>query len=375
MPALIIVFISLFLISSSVKADIIRLKNGNDIEGIVVEETPSEVTIDLGMGTMTIGKNEIKSIGKAAGEEKTKQLETLRIKEIERGEFIPAGLNGLSDKFQELKRNKKELDSAKGRLEGLKEKFELRKENLRLLTAEFNTKNELLKNLNPSADVAYYNKIVAEVNAVNAKLASLSYELNDISEKLPVYGKAVQSAVMSYENNIERCKKNLEEELKNSGKRQLTEDEDRFFETVGNSLAKLEKTLKKDSISLAESSGNLIAEVRINGKLNCVMIVDTGASVVTITRDAAIKLGLGTGDERDKIEATLADGSKVKAEAVILSTVEVGESKAKNVLAAIMDKPPAPGVDGLLGLSFLENFGVKIDSANKKLILESIAEN
>lgn len=368
-------FISLFLISSAVKADIIRLKNDNDIEGVVVKETPSEVTIDIGMGTMTIGKNEIKSIEKAAGENKTKQLETLMIRQIERGEFVPAGLNDLSDKFQELKRDKKELDLTKGRLEGLKEEFELKKENLRLLTAEFNTKNELLKNATPSSDVSYYNKMITEVNAVNAKLASLSYELNDISEKLPVYSKEVHAAVMSYGDNIERFKKNLEEELKNSEKRQLTKDEDIFLNAVGDALAKLEKTLKKDSISIAESSGNLIAEVRINGKLNAVMIVDTGASVVTITRAAALKLGLGKVDKRDKIEVTLADGNAIKAEAVILSAVEVGESKAQNVLAAIMDKPPAPGIDGLLGLSFLENFGVKVDSVNKKLILESIAEN
>jgi predicted aspartyl protease len=66
----------------------------------------------------------------------------------------------------------------------------------------------------------------------------------------------------------------------------------------------------------------------------------------------------------------LADGSKVKAKPVILKSIKVGDAQLNNVQAAIIEKKGISEEDGLLGMSFLKNFLVRINTKENKLILE-----
>gem|GEM_PF-1922725 len=376
MKRLVLFFISLFILWTSVtfdaSADVIHLKNKRSLEGIIKEETNEVVVIEVGIGTVTIGKNEIESIERAGEEEQEDLIKKFKKKDIEKGVFAPPTLRELSDRFQELKRSKRRIDAARSRSASLKEQFNQKKNKFNSLMSTFDGKNIELRNLDPNHDVKYYNKVVSDVNSLSARLSDLADTLKDLNERLPESSRAVQKSISDYTKNLYDFKIYFEGELKSSETRQLTEDEIYFYDTIKDALAGLERNLRKHTIALSKSSGGLLTEVMLNDKVNCVMVVDTGASVVSITRDIAGQLGMDLSEAHKDVELILADGSSVKAKAVSLKSVRVGDSKAEDVIAVVVDNPPAPGVDGLLGMSFLGNFSVKVDSANNELVLETI---
>jgi|GEM_PF-2444284 len=115
---------------------------------------------------------------------------------------------------------------------------------------------------------------------------------------------------------------------------------------------------------------NGVVEATLNGKVKVLLYVDTGASLVVISRSVADKLALSEDDIKGNLSVVLANGSTDVATAIVLKSVKVGSSSAKNVEAAITENPPGGGVDGLLGMTFLKHFHVKLDSNENCLILE-----
>ncbi|KPK40551.1 MAG: hypothetical protein AMJ78_07065 [Omnitrophica WOR_2 bacterium SM23_29] len=372
----IIVFIILFILwlflAADVYADVIHMKNKRSLTGIIKEESDTAVVIDIGIGKVTILKSEIESIERAGAEEQKELITDFKKREIEKGAFIPPGLEDTANRYQELKENKNKVDITRSQFAALKKEFNEKKEKFTSLLSTFKAKNQELKNLNPSRDVKYYNKVVSDVNSLNAKLALLSDELSKLNERYPLYSQAVQKAIINYKDSFVSFKTYFEKESKAAKEKELKEDEVCFYDTIGEAIVSLEKSLRRDSIALVKSAGNLVVEVKLNDTVTCLMAVDTGASLVTISRSIANQLELDFSGERNEIEMLLANGSRAKANIVNLNSVAVGNSRAENVLAAVMNTPPGPGIDGLLGMSFLDNFSVKIDSVDNKLVLETI---
>lgn len=114
-----------------------------------------------------------------------------------------------------------------------------------------------------------------------------------------------------------------------------------------------------------------VVDATLNGKVTASLLVDTGASLVLISRDIAKRLGIDyTSDEYQRISMSLADGRVTTATLVTLDSVEVGSSKVKDVQVAIPQNPPGGGIDGLLGMTFLKYFHVKLDAKENCLVLE-----
>ena len=67
-------FISIILSSLYLFGDVIYLKNGGKVEGIIIEESESEVTVKLGFGEMSLSRSEIDSISRT-GEKDHADLE------------------------------------------------------------------------------------------------------------------------------------------------------------------------------------------------------------------------------------------------------------------------------------------------------------
>lgn len=97
------------------------------------------------------------------------------------------------------------------------------------------------------------------------------------------------------------------------------------------------------------------ASVQIGGKVAGSFVVDTGASLVTLTRPLAEKLGINLASGR-KILLHTANGDRYGT-FTDLATVEVDGLRSTHVPAVIVDEL-GPGVDGLLGLSFLSRFDI-----------------
>ncbi len=125
------------------------------------------------------------------------------------------------------------------------------------------------------------------------------------------------------------------------------------------------------AITCVMDGGVPTVEVELNGTVKERMIIDSGASLVTLTWDVAQRLGLEPGPEDAVIKLTDASGRIVKARVTKLKSVRVGQFTVENVICAIQPR----GMKNrtcLLGGSFLHNFVYRMDLESGKLYLSQI---
>ena len=101
----------------------------------------------------------------------------------------------------------------------------------------------------------------------------------------------------------------------------------------------------------------------LNYKLPVVFQLDTGATETLITVEDAEKLGLETGDA-PMVRTRLADGRQVQFPRVRLNSLQVGKAEVRDLDVLV-------GRTRLLGLSFLNEFKMTMDSEHGQLVLEA----
>ncbi|WP_282012355.1 aspartyl protease family protein [Nitrospina watsonii] len=129
---------------------------------------------------------------------------------------------------------------------------------------------------------------------------------------------------------------------------------------------------KKHVIPLTSiGNGNYIAEVLINGSIPGKLMVDTGASGVTLSEELGRKIYRDLG-----VLPTLqvqTGGGTVDSPLLLLRSLKVGTAKVNDVEANVNPHLGA-GFDGLLGMSFLGDFQVRVDSSDDLLILDPLGK-
>jgi aspartyl protease family protein len=111
-----------------------------------------------------------------------------------------------------------------------------------------------------------------------------------------------------------------------------------------------------------QPDGHFYADVRINGTY-VHMLVDTGASVIALSRDDARSAALATSIGMPDVVGRGADGA-VHGEVVRLDNVELGPLSAQGLDAIVLNS----GEQSLLGQSFLSKFS-SIEIQGDKMIL------
>lgn len=115
---------------------------------------------------------------------------------------------------------------------------------------------------------------------------------------------------------------------------------------------------------------SLVVQAKLNGARDAKLIVDTGAEITVLSHAVAMDIGLLPSSVVATVTLNTAGGS-VRADVFRVSTVSVGTAEVRNVPAAVHDLPDAPtGVDGLLGLTFLDQFLVTLDAQKGELHLK-----
>ena len=105
-----------------------------------------------------------------------------------------------------------------------------------------------------------------------------------------------------------------------------------------------------------DENGYFYAEVRINGA-PVHMLVDTGATVIALSREDARMAGIATSIGMNDVVGEGADGA-VKGEQVTLDRVTLGDKTVEDLPAIVLNN----GGQSLLGQSFLSKFAsVKIE--------------
>lgn len=125
----------------------------------------------------------------------------------------------------------------------------------------------------------------------------------------------------------------------------------------------------KQVIHLKRIGNSFFADVRINRKIRGLLMVDTGASNVLLSKRLALKLGLNIRGAK-RIQAKVAGGRIVPGRLIFLKEIRVGGARVENIPAIVLEQESGEAYDGLLGMSFLKQFIFQIDTQKSQLILQ-----
>ena len=115
------------------------------------------------------------------------------------------------------------------------------------------------------------------------------------------------------------------------------------------------------------NGGNFLVDTLLNGHIKARLMLDTGASLITLTEEIGRKLGVTSHSSSAELPFNTAGGEEWMP-LVALETVALGSAKTRLVEASINSH--IKGIDGLLGMSFLGDFRFEIDRTNKRLTLK-----
>ncbi len=123
------------------------------------------------------------------------------------------------------------------------------------------------------------------------------------------------------------------------------------------------------TVAVQRAGHLLLVPTHVNGTRKAWLILDTGASHTILSREVAEELGLLSAGPTALVTLKTA-GGPVQAEIVRVDSIRVDKAEVRNSLVAVYDMPDVPrGVDGLLGLTFLKQFQVTLDTAKGELQL------
>lgn len=123
------------------------------------------------------------------------------------------------------------------------------------------------------------------------------------------------------------------------------------------------------AVPLTAHRGALIVQVTVNDRFTGRFLLDTGASYCVVSKEVAREAKIRGRTGGDRVQLMTANGP-VDATLGEAREVEVGEVRARDVVVAVVDDAPVPGLDGVLGLSFLGRFRYTVDAAKGTLVLK-----
>ena len=126
------------------------------------------------------------------------------------------------------------------------------------------------------------------------------------------------------------------------------------------------------SVPLLKYGSHHVVEARLpSGRLR--LLLDTGASITTLTPDAARRLNLSYDLNRSISLATA--GGLVAAPIIEVSDFSVGAAQVERLQVGILPLLGDGGFDGLLGMNFLQQFASSINQQDGVLHLQDKSED
>lgn len=129
-------------------------------------------------------------------------------------------------------------------------------------------------------------------------------------------------------------------------------------------------TAGKASIPIEKLGQVVVIQATLNNKQSGKFIVDTGASYTMISSALARDLSIVTGGQNQPTMPFQTANGLIQAPLTNLESIAVGGIEIKNLTAAVHDAVPDAQIAGLLGLNFLSNFKIDIDTQKGLLHLE-----
>lgn len=162
-------------------------------------------------------------------------------------------------------------------------------------------------------------------------------------------------------------------EISEQDKRKYKLGPSRRFDSINKELTKAAGEYQRGAVDLRKAGNVMEIDVRINGKPIRSMILDTGASALSLPFLFAKDLGITVTDADPIVQLQMADGKLVDARRVTLESVQVGEFICNDVEAFVLPEDLS-AASPLLGNTFLSNFTYEIDPVRGKLILSRLTK-
>ncbi|MEC7641257.1 MAG: retropepsin-like aspartic protease [Nitrospinota bacterium] len=124
-------------------------------------------------------------------------------------------------------------------------------------------------------------------------------------------------------------------------------------------------------IPLHPQGNQFFIDTRLNGQTQAKLLLDTGATTVVLSEKLAQKLGFNYFHTMPQVKAETAGGT-IWAPLLSLRKVRAGVAVVEEVEAII--SPKLIKVDGLMGMTFLSQFKMKLDHASAVLTLKPLMD-
>lgn len=291
---------------------------------------------------------------------------------------VSRGISGLAREKRKLRLVRQEWQEVVDQLDAIRRE-------LARLNAQSGELNLQLARVAPG-DTSTNNRIVGLINATNAQTKAKLEERNKAKQLLSSKRDLLDDAESKYAETVlairsdfkgvrQRLVTALADEKVKIALRVMHAnfdtpqqlDADQILAALDKRIERIEEEIFSESIRLESERGSLFVDVVI-GKKTVRMVVDSGASLVTLPIRTATELGIEVPVDAQPLKMILADGREIPARAVTLPRVRVGEFEAENVEAAVMDASAAIA-EPLLGMSYLRNFKAELDPTSKTLTL------
>ena len=338
----------------SARADLVKLSSGKEMKGLITRESSSEIDLDIGYGTVTLNKSDIVSIKRSAAKNRDALLKAKRLQELVDGDSAPETGAPLLAAYKKAAQAREDIRDARARRAATEELDAGNDSELQDLLSDSRKTAEELSTANREADPRYYNRLVSQYNSDMAsirskQLAQVEAHAADtgFAEKVRDYMGAYQDFQREF-----RAYPRPEEET--------SKDDREFYDLMRGALTGMDRDFSQEKVDAERVGGHWIVTALLDGKVQARLLVDTGATVIALSRAIADQLG-PEAVKRGKAQVSVADGRTVTVDVLELPTVEVGRNRADRVIAGVLPEPMKGGIDGLLGMSFLNHFGFESD--------------
>lgn len=252
-------------------------------------------------------------------------------------------------------------------------------------TKEF---KELEKRLPKMKDVSIHNRTVTRMNALADRVKGaiegqkdLEEEANKISaeaktkfiEELTALAPKVDAAAAKYKAlAADAGVKSAVAKLNAGANPKVSIGPSPEFNRAIDDVATWRSQIESEAIPMRDDGGVFSIEAVVNGE-RIRMLVDTGASYVTLPFEVAKKVGLTPGEQDPTVQMKLANGAVIDGKLMSLKTVRVGRFTVDNCACVVFQEGLTDAAT-ILGGSYLSHFVVKMNQSTRELHLTEVGE-
>ncbi|MDH7499945.1 MAG: TIGR02281 family clan AA aspartic protease [candidate division NC10 bacterium] len=146
-------------------------------------------------------------------------------------------------------------------------------------------------------------------------------------------------------------------------------DRTQFLEIILPGTATLSPEAQVTAVPLLRRGSVMLVAAHLCRSTKILLLLDTGATYSAISTSVAEQVGLRPQPGDPQVTVMTASGA-LKAPLILLPSLMVGGFEAKEVEALILDLPGGGGVQGILGLSFLNRFRFSVNPQEEELVLQ-----